>query len=721
MVPISRVQYDDLVKDISRHCVAYYLENSPIISDREFDALYAGLLAVEKEHPDWISPNSPSQKVGAGQLVEGMSPLTHAVPMLSLENTYSKDDMTAFLDRVQTGLKEKQPAYVVEPKIDGIAVKLVYLDGLLDSAATRGDGRVGEDITLHAKTIRSLPHKVEGAPARLEVDGEIFMPKVAFEAFNNRRIRDGLPPMSNPRNAAGGALKLNDAAEAAQRPLDIVLYRVDTPEPESQSKALDMIRNLGLPGQAWRRIAYSQEEVWAAISELDEAREDLPYPMDGAVVKLDNGADQREVGSTAKTPRWAFAYKYESEQAETRIRSVTFQVGRTGTITPVAELEPVMVSGSTISRATLHNFEDLRKKDICYGDIVMVEKAGEVIPSVASVVTTKRVPGARPICPPTHCPSCGSAVVVEGGFARCGNSRACDAQVKRRIEYFCEKRCMDISGIGESVVERLVDSGTVKTPADLYSLTVEQLRSVEAIGPKAATNLMKAIEDSKANPPWRLLHGLGISNVGNSLSKRLMKKFGSMEALIAATDEQLQAVEDVGDVVVEATHRYFSDPFSQTELERFKLAGVAVETAKLDEKSGAKPLHGLGFVLTGTLTKSREHFENLIEQAGGVVLSSVTKKTSYLLVGQNAGSKLDKARTLGIPVIDETVFVQMIAVKTESEHQEIPSASVAPQQAERSGCIAASFTPPLVNKTERLPKPDNASPHPSPIVQMDLF
>lgn len=659
-LPAERAAF--LREEIDRHNRLYYVEARTEISDQEFDALLRELQEIETAHPDLITPDSPTQRVG-GAPIEGFTQIRHAVPMMSLDNTYSEAEMTAFFARVQKGLGREKVACVIEPKVDGVAISIRYEGGRLKHAVTRGDGTVGDDVTSNVKTIRRLPLKLpEGSPQTFEVRGEVFMTKEGFAKLNDERDEAGEPRFANPRNATAGTLKQLDSRIAAKRPLDVVFYGLASAEGidvESQSAVHRLLDEAGLRKADLVWAKDSAEGILEAIRELDAKRKSLPYETDGAVVKVDAFADQRELGATSKAPRWAIAYKYQPEQAETQLLAVDIQVGRTGALTPVARLTPVFLSGSTVSNATLHNFEEIARKDIRVGDTVVIEKAGEIIPAVVMVKKEMRTGTETEVVVPTHCPVCQTPVHKdeEQVVLRCPNPH-CPEQVKRRMEHFTSRGAMDIRGLGESVVAQLVDTGLVKSVADLYQLNELSLARLERQGSKSIENLLKAIEESKKQDPWRLLFGLGILHVGATGARTLLDHFGSIDAVAAASIEELVQCPDIGDIVAPSIHDWFRDETNRELLEALRSAGLTFVQRVVEAASDS--LAGTTWVITGTLSQGREEIADIIRSHGGKVSSSVSKKTSYLLAGEEAGSKLDKATKLGVTVLDEAAFRGMI-------------------------------------------------------------
>lgn len=669
----TRQRHAELCEEIRRHDYAYYILAKPSVSDLEYDRLMAELLRLESERPELCTPDSPSQRVGGAPL-EGFTSVRHAVPMMSLDNTYSQEEVREFVLRVQKLLPDKVLEWVVEPKVDGVAISLRYEDGVLAVGATRGDGTMGDDITHNLRTIRSLPLRLSGPPAPpvLEVRGEVFLPTAGFTRMNEERQAAGEEAFANPRNAAAGSLKQLDSQAVAKRPLAVVVYGIGQVvgdfRPETQVDLVEGLKRWGLPTpvRLWR--CGSTEELLAAITELDEFRKSLGYETDGAVVKLNSIVDREKLGSTSKAPRWAIAYKYAPEQAETRLKSISIQVGRTGALTPVAELEPVFLSGSTISRATLHNAEELARKDIRIGDTVIVEKAGEVIPAVVSVVLGRRTGSEQVFEFPKLCPECGSQInrlgkekeAEQGVVWRCVNPD-CPAQVRGRIEHWCSRGAMDIEGAGEVIVAQLVKHGLVLDVADLYRLRVAELAALERMGEKSAQNLVDGIQQSRERDLWRLLFGLGILHVGAGVAKALGRRFSSLDELMRASEAELLAVDDVGEVIARSVVAWFSEPRHRSLLSRLREAGLNFQSALYVAGEPRGLLAGKTFVLTGTLPgMTREEAAAQIEALGGKVSASVSKKTDYVLAGDDAGSKLEKARKLGVPVIDLAGFRRLV-------------------------------------------------------------
>jgi DNA ligase (NAD+) len=653
-------EHEKLARKIRELDRAYYQEAAPLVSDQEYDRLYHQLLDLERAHPELQTPDSPSQRVGGEPLAHFVS-VPHALPMQSLDNTYSAAELEAFVDRIQRALEGEKLSFVIEPKIDGVAVSIRYEKGRFVQGLTRGDGQKGDDITANLRTIRNLPLEIKNDAPVLEVRGEVYYPRAAFDRLNRQREAAGEALFANPRNAAAGTLKQLDSRLVAKRPLSIVLYGpgelrgVTCP---TQEAWLELIEKAGLPVPEKTWFCRTKRELLDAVEALDVQRHDFAYATDGAVVKLNEWRLRNALGATSKAPRWAIAYKYSAEKAVTTLEGVTFQVGRTGVITPVAELKPVLLAGTTVSRATLHNFEEIKRKDIRLGDHVNVEKAGEVIPAVLGAVTEARTGKEKEIEPPHECPACATKLGWDGIFLRCPNP-SCPAQTQRRIQHFAQRGAMDIEGMGESLIEQLVTANLVKDPADLYQLTLEQLSGLERMAEKSAQNVLDGIKASKRGDLWRLIFGLGILHVGAGSARALAGHFGSLEKLAAATEEELLAIHDVGEVVARSIVTWFASGENQELLRRLREAGVHRKAEKVAAVSGGKEIAGKTFVLTGTLTVPRETVAERIRAAGGKVAGSVSKKTDYVVAGENAGSKLADAQRLGVKILTETEFAEL--------------------------------------------------------------
>ncbi len=658
----SLSRYQELVNYLQTCDHSYYGEAQPILSDMEYDRLYKELQSLEETHPEWIRSDSPTQRVGGKPLDEFQS-ISHSVPMMSLDNTYSKLEVSEFLSRIHKALGHSELSYIVEPKIDGVAISLRYEHGVLQQGLTRGDGQKGDDVTQNLKTIRSLPLKLRDPIPLLEVRGEVYFPRKAFESLNKTRQSQGEEPFANPRNAAAGSLKQLDPRIVSQRPLAIVLYSPGALQGVScknQKEWLDLLHQQGLPIPEKTWFCSSEKELLDSIDDLDRTRSQFAYDTDGAVLKINEWAIRDTLGSTAKAPRWAIAFKYASEQAISQLQSVSFQVGRTGKITPVAELTPTLLAGSTVSRATLHNFDEIKRKGIQIGDYVTIEKAGEVIPAVIGVVLEKRSGNELPINPPSLCPACQSTLQWEGLFLKCTSS-SCEAQLKRKLLHFAHRNAMDIDGLGESLVEQLVDKKLVRDFTDLYQLTEENLTNLDRMGKKSTLNLLAAIEKSKTREFWRLLFGLGILHLGAESARTLVLHFKTMDQLLSVNREALLQIHEIGEVMATSTMDYFQNQENRERIEKLRTFGLNFGSES--DSSGATTstqLTGMTFVITGTLSRPRELIAEEIRLAGGKVSGSVSKKTSYLIAGESAGSKKTDAEKLGVKILTEEAFQQLL-------------------------------------------------------------
>ncbi len=653
--------------EVARHDERYYRQAEPEITDREYDRLSRELAELEQEYPLFAMATSSTQQVGDDRS-EGFQSYVHRERMMSLDNTYSDDEMREFHARLARELEREAYRLVIEPKIDGLAVSVTYERGQFVRAVTRGNGIEGDDITTNVRTIRSLPMTLRAAegvpvPELIEIRGEIYLTTEEFQRINAEREEAGQPLYANPRNLAAGTIKQLDAAVVAQRKLEIVLYGRGFTEPvtalpDSQQQFNDWVKAWGLPTVERQWVAQNADEVIAAIKALDAVRGSFAYATDGAVVKLDDIALQRRLGSTSKAPRWAMAYKFEAERAETRLQAISIQVGRTGVLTPVAELEPVQLAGTTVARATLHNRDEIARKDIRIGDFVAVEKAGEIIPAVIAVNLAKRTPACVAYVFPERCPECDTvAVQLEGEVAvRCPN-KGCPVQVRRRVQHFASRACLDIEGLGEAMVDQLVERGWVRRLPDLYHLQRDDLMTLGKNVGRSSDKLLAAIEASKTAELWRFIHGLGITHVGAAAAKDLARVFGSLEALANATMEHYlrdkeSVISGIGATMATAIIGFFDEAYNRAMVEDLIAAGVAPTTPTAE--GGGTKFAGMTFVLTGTLPiLTRDEAAALIEGAGGKVSGSVSKKTTYVLAGAEAGSKLAKAEKLGVTVIDE--------------------------------------------------------------------
>ena len=647
----------NLRRQIERHDYLYYVVGEPQISDREYDRLLRELSQLEEAHPEHRDPDSPTQRVARG-LLPGFPSVRHSVPMLSLDNTYSLEELEAFDARVRKLLGKEEVEYAVEPKVDGVAVALRYEKGRFVLGLTRGNGTEGDDITTNLRTLRSIPLRLHGreAPAELEVRGEVFMETRAFGRLNERRVEAGLAAFMNPRNATTGSLKTLDTSEVARRPLQIFLFQVVRPERhglKTQLEAIAWMERLGLRVNPENSLARGFAELRRASEKWETKREKLPYGTDGLVIKVNSFREQEALGFTSKSPRWGIAYKFGAHEAETTLRSIELQVGRTGVVTPVAILEPVTLLGTVVSRATLHNQDEIERKDFRPGDRVVVDKGGDVIPKVVRVVPTSGRRGPKFVMP-SKCPVCGSPLLrmPEEAAVRCENLY-CPAQVRRRIVHFASRGALDIEGLGWKTVDWIVDAGLAADPADLYHLSKQDLVKIEGMGEKSAANLLEGIERSKTAPLDRLLVALGIRHVGARIAQILARHFGSLEGLMAADEGALLEVETIGPEIASSVVEFFSSKTGRTIVRRLIDAGVKPEVPPR-RAAGAGPLAGKTFVLTGSLEDlTREEAARLIQEAGGKVASSVSSKTDAVVAGREPGSKLDRARELGIEVWDE--------------------------------------------------------------------
>ena len=657
---------DELRQEIHRHDYLYYVLNRPEISDAEYDRLYRELVELEQAHPELITPDSPTQGPG-GRRAEAFAPVEHLAAMLSLDNALSPEDLHDFEARIKRALPGARYEYVGEPKIDGLGVALLYERGRFVRGATRGDGRVGEDITHNLRTIKAIPPALHGplkSARRLEVRGEVYMPREAFARLNAQLEEAGESVFANPRNAAAGAIRQKDPAVTAARPLEIFLYHVSYLDPaagfRSHWEMLDALKKSGFPVNPGSKLCKDMDAVIAYCQQTETERDALGYDADGVVVKVNDLEQQRRLGATAHHPRWAIAYKFAARQATTRVLKITINVGKTGALTPTAQLEPVELAGVTVSNVSLHNEDEIRKKDVRVGDTVLIERAGDVIPYLVQVVTSKRPPDAPPFHMPRECPVCKAKASRAEGEAiwRCTNL-ACPAQLKERLLHFGSRRAMDIEHLGEMVVSQLVDRGMVHDFADLYGLTVEELANLERLAKKSAQNLVDAIEASKARGLARLLNGLGIRMVGERAAQLLAARFGSMDALLAATEDEINEIYGVGPQIARSVASFFALPHNRKIIERLHRAGVVMREEGATE--GPKPLAGKTLVLTGGLRRfTRDEAKDLVLRLGGRVAGSVSKKTDYVVVGEDPGSKADDARRLGVPTLDEAAFVKLV-------------------------------------------------------------
>ncbi|MBL0060370.1 MAG: NAD-dependent DNA ligase LigA [bacterium] len=664
---VPKQEIEALRREIARHDRLYYADGTPEISDFDYDQLFKRLRDLESAHPELITPDSVTQRIG-DVLTEGFASVKHPFPMLSLQNSYDLDDISEFHHRVVNGLEGDSPEYSCELKFDGVSLLLTYEAGFLIRAATRGDGEKGDNITANIRTLKGIPLRLSAdqdeasPPKTLFVRGEVYMRTDDFLAFNDEQVAEGKKPLANPRNSVAGSLKLLDPSLVSRRPLRVVCYGYDSPDKPMPSHVdgLAFLKSLGLPVSSETRVAKTIEEVIDFWQKWEAQRDTLPFEIDGVVVKVNSLAQQRKLGITSRAPRWAIACKFSARQATTLLNGVSFQVGRTGVLTPVAELEPVFLGGITVKRATLHNFDEIRRLDLHYGDIVTLERGGDVIPKVTGAVVEKRKRNAKAITEPNSCPVCGSALErVHGEVAlRCTNPQDPEA-VKRQIEHFASRGALDIAGLGSETIDSLVDLGLVKEPIDLFFLTPKQLLSVPGFAQKSAEKLIVAVEEAKSASLDRLIFGLGIRFVGESTARTLATQFGDLELLAKAQIESLENLPDVGPRVAQAITEYFSTKQWRSLLAKLQRADFQLKDTNAVER-GTK-LEGMAVVVTGSLEMySREEIERTILSQGGKPSGSVSKKTSFVVAGEKAGSKLEKAASLGVPVLTEEQFNQLL-------------------------------------------------------------
>ena len=654
-----QMEITKLREEIEKHNTAYYVMDAPTISDFEYDRLMRKLITLEEEHPEFKTPDSPTNHVG-GAVLKQFAPVVHEVPLESLSDVFSFEELGTFGEKMIFSLGEH--SFVVEPKIDGLSVAVEYIDGVFVRGATRGDGTTGEDVTENLRTIRSLPMLLKNAPKRIIVRGEVYMSRDVFSELNTQREIEGQPLLANPRNAAAGSLRQLDPAVAASRKLDIIVFNIQTVQGVQYSSHAETMRALADMGfdVVPDYIAADISECEDRIRWIGENRMQYPYDIDGAVIKVDSLAQRTQLGSTAKAPRWAVAYKYPPEQKKSRVVDIVVQVGRTGVLTPKAVIEPVRLAGTTVTNATLHNQDFISRLDVRIGDTVLVQKAGEIIPEVLEVDFSLRPEGTSPFILPDRCPECGSPVVrdEDGAAMRCTGAE-CPAQLLRNIAHFASRNAMDIEGLGTSVAESLINAGLISSPADLYYLEAQSVASLDRMGIRSAENLINAIEKSKSADLSRLIYAFGIRQVGQKAAKVLAQAFGSLDALMTADPESLTAIDDIGEITAQSIAAWFSLEQSQHQIRLLKDAGVNMNAAA---SSSDDRFHGITFVLTGTLEGyTRDEAAAIIESMGGKVSGSVSKKNGYVLAGENAGSKLSKAESLGIEIISEARFKEMIS------------------------------------------------------------
>ncbi len=658
----------ELREQIAYHNYRYYVLDNPEIPDVEYDRLFRGLQELEEKYPGLVTPDSPTQRVGAEPL-KGFAEVRHEIPMLSLGNVFSEEELVDFDRRVRDGLGVDVVEYSAEPKLDGLAISIRYEEGVLVRAATRGDGTTGEDVTQNVRTIQSVPLRLQGEdyPRVLEVRGEVYMPKEGFNALNARQREKGEKTFANPRNAAAGSLRQLDPRITATRPLTMYCYGVGVVEgsrlPDTHSAIMEKLKGWGLRVCPEMQVVRGVQGCHRYYLAIEDQRDSLPYDIDGVVYKVNSLAQQQELGFVSRAPRWATAHKFPAQEEMTHLDDVEWQVGRTGALTPVARLRPVHVAGVVVSNATLHNPDEIARKDVRIGDMVIVRRAGDVIPEVVSVVMSKRPGHAKTIKMPTHCPVCGSEVVRDEGEAvpRCSGGLYCSAQRKNAIKHFASRRAMDVDGLGDKLVEQLVDEGLIHDVADLYALTAAQIAGLERMGDKSAANLVAALEKSKETTLERFLYALGIREVGESTARTLAKHFGTLERIEKATEEELLKVADVGPVVAHHIHTFFRQAHNIEVIEKLLRAGVHWPNVEI-APAGEQPLAGQTFVLTGTLeSMSRDEAKEKLQALGAKVSGSVSKKTSVVVAGAEAGSKLAKAESLGIEVWDEQRLLSLLA------------------------------------------------------------
>lgn len=662
----------ELSKEIEAHNYNYYVLDKPIISDYDFDMLLEELQKLEKDYPDLALPNSPTQRVG-GQITKEFKSVKHKYPMLSLSNSYSTEDMEDFDRRVREGLGLSNDLfggvvdYVCELKFDGLSIGLTYVNGQLQQAVTRGDGVQGDDVTTNAKTIRSIPLKLKGNyPAEFEIRGEIFLPRKAFDQINKEREEMGETPLANPRNAASGTMKMQDSKVVARRKLDCYLYFLlgEQVPHQKHSENLEAAKSWGFKVSEHTKVCHGIQEVLKYIEHWDKARHDLPYDIDGIVIKVNDYKQQQHLGFTAKSPRWAIAYKFKAEQVSTQLEKITYQVGRTGAITPVANLKPVLLAGTTVKRASLHNADIIEKLDVREGDFVFVEKGGEIIPKIIGVDLGKRpehLPKTKYI---THCPECNTELIRQEGEALhyCPNENGCPPQVKGKMEHFVSRKAMNIDSLGGETIEQLYEAGLLKNIADIYDLKKEQLLPLERMAEKSAQNLIDGIKKSKEVPFERVLFAIGIRHVGETTAKKIARKVKNIDVLASLNKEQLAEIDEVGETIADSIIDFFSNTDNKNIIERLKASGLQFQINEEDVQPGSDKLKDLSIVISGVFSKhSRDEYKDMIERNGGKNSGSISKKTSFVLAGENMGpEKLKKAESLGVKIINEDEFLEMI-------------------------------------------------------------
>jgi len=660
----AKLRIQNLKKKINKYNDAYYIDDSPIITDTSFDLLYKELVDIERQFPLLVKPDSPTQRVG-GKPKISFSQINHEKPMLSLSNAFGLKDLEAFDKRIRDELGVKEVQYTAEPKFDGLAVTLHYIDGVLNLAATRGDGNTGEDVTHNIKTIKSLPLKLstQNSAKKIEIRGEVIMHKDDFDKLNNEQRKSGLKIFANPRNAAAGSLRQLDSVVAANRPLRFYAYSIDSSQVmKSQEQGLDLLNHLKIPTSGLSKTVVGVKQLIDYYQYIEGIRKDLPYDIDGVVYKVDSLNYQDELGFVSKAPRWAIAHKFAAEQAETEILDITVQVGRTGSITPVARLKPVFVSGVTVTNATLHNEDEMRRKDILIGDYVRIRRAGDVVPEVINAIHEKRPRNARKFIMPTTCPVCRSTLIKETGEAvlRCNAGMDCKAQKKQSLMHFCSRKAMDIDGLGEKIIDQLIDVNLINTFSDIYEIKKEQLTELERFAEKSAVNLINSIEKSKKTTLGKFIYALGIRNVGEATSADVAKHYGTIDNIIKQNEDSLQQVDDIGPTVAKSIYQYFSVNRNTSQIVSLVDHGVAWEKIESMDHQANSKLNGLTFVLTGTLRNlKRDDAKSLIQRCGGKVTGSVSKNTNYLVAGEEAGSKLSNAIALNVQVLSEEELINL--------------------------------------------------------------
>ena len=659
-------QIQNLRKELNEHNYNYYVLDNPTISDYEFDQKLKELQLLENQHPEYYDANSPSVRVG-GEITKNFPTVTHEFRMYSLDNSYSKEELEEWEKRILKNLGENNVSFVCELKYDGASIDLTYEKGILVQALTRGDGIQGDNITTNVKTIKSIPLVLKGNdfPERFHIRGEIIILKEGFEKMNAERIAEGEDPFMNPRNTASGSLNLQDSSEVAKRPLDCLLYYLvgDSLPISTQFEGLEKAREWGFKVPSQSQVCHNTQEVMDFINYWDKHRHELPYETDGVVIKVNNLQQQQELGYTAKSPRWAIAYKFKAEQVTTKLSSISYQVGRTGAITPVANLEPVLLAGTIVRRASLHNADQIAKLDLHIGDSVFVEKGGEIIPKIVGVNIDERLENSAPVSYITHCPECETKLIRNEGEAQhyCPNSYGCPPQITGKIQHFISRKAMDIEGIGQETVELMFRSGLIKNYADLYELQLNEISKLERMGERSAENIIIGVNKSKQVPFERVLFALGIRFVGETVAKKLARTFLSIDNLQKATFEELLQIDEIGERIAQSVIEFFADEQNQKIIERLKSYGLQTQIIR-NENEHSDKLKGITFVVSGVFEKfSREQLKNMMENNGAKVASSISSKTNYIVAGENMGpSKLEKAQKLNIPIISELDFEKML-------------------------------------------------------------